>query len=57
MSEMKARGENPFRKVLVEIGQQLSAFKAEMFVKLEAEMARELAAISHARERKVFTSR
>src|SRR5271166_1562276 len=42
IDQMKARGESPFRKVLVEIGQQLSAFKAEMFVKLEKAMAREL---------------
>ena len=49
ISEMKARRESPFSKVLVEIGQQLSAFKAEMFVKLEKAMARELAALSRAR--------
>jgi hypothetical protein len=33
----------------VEIGQQLSAFKAEMFVKLERAMVRELAALSRTR--------
>jgi DNA-binding PadR family transcriptional regulator len=49
IDQMKARGESPFRKVLVEIGQQLSAFKAEMFIKLEKAMARELVALSRAR--------
>ncbi len=43
VSEMKTRGENPFRKMLVKIGQQLTAFKAQMMAKLEVEMARELA--------------
>jgi DNA-binding PadR family transcriptional regulator len=43
VTEMKTRGENPFRKVLVKIGQQLTAFKAQMMAKLEVEMARELA--------------
>ncbi|HLX36209.1 MAG TPA: hypothetical protein VKR29_00360, partial [Candidatus Binataceae bacterium] len=46
VEEMKARGESPFHKVLVEIGQQLSAFKATMFVKLEKAMARELTMIT-----------
>jgi DNA-binding PadR family transcriptional regulator len=49
IDQMKTRGESPFRKVLVEIGQQLSAFKAEMFIKLEKAMARELVAHSRAR--------
>jgi len=44
VSEMKSRGESPFRKVLVKIGQQLTAFKAQMMAKLEVEMARELTA-------------
>ena len=35
IGEMKASGENPFRKVLVEIGQQLTAFKAQMIAKFE----------------------
>jgi DNA-binding PadR family transcriptional regulator len=43
MGEMNARGENPFRKVLMKIGYQLTAFKAQMMAKLEVEMARELA--------------
>jgi len=43
ISEMKASGENPFRKVLMKIGYQLTAFKAQMMAKLEVEMARELA--------------
>jgi DNA-binding PadR family transcriptional regulator len=47
--EMKSRGENPFRKVLVKIGQQLTAFKAQMMAKLEVEMARELATTSNGR--------
>jgi DNA-binding PadR family transcriptional regulator len=46
VEEMKSRGESPFHKVLVEIGQQLSAFKATMFVKLEKAMARELAMLT-----------
>jgi DNA-binding PadR family transcriptional regulator len=49
IEEMKARGESPFHKVLVEIGQQLSAFKATMFVKLEKAMARELAMVTRVR--------
>lgn len=49
IAHMKARGESPFRKVLVEIGQQLSAFKAEMFIKLEKAMARELSTLSRPR--------
>ena len=47
--EMKTRGENPFRKVLMKIGQQLTAFKAQMMAKLEVEMARELAVPARAR--------
>jgi DNA-binding PadR family transcriptional regulator len=43
IDQMKIRGESPFHKVLVEIGRQLSVFKAEMFVKLEKAMTRELA--------------
>ena len=46
---MKSRGENPFRKVLVKIGHQLTAFKAQMMAKLEVEMARELAMVPRAR--------
>ncbi len=42
-SEMKTSDENPFRKVLVKIGHQLTAFKAQMMAKLEVEMLRELA--------------
>jgi DNA-binding PadR family transcriptional regulator len=49
VGEMKTRGENPFRKVLVKIGQQLTAFKAQMMAKLEIEMARELAAMARAK--------
>jgi DNA-binding PadR family transcriptional regulator len=45
VGEMKTRGENPFRKVLVKIGHQLTEFKAEMMAKLEAEMIRELGLI------------
>jgi len=48
VGEMKTRGENPFRKMLVKIGQQLTAFKAQMMAKLEVEMARELAVASRA---------
>ena len=46
VGEMKDRGENPFRKVLVKIGHQLTAFKAQMMAKLEVEMARELAMVA-----------
>jgi len=49
LSEMKARGESPFRKVLVKIGQQLTAFKAQMMAKLEMEMVRELAVLARGR--------
>lgn len=49
VGQMKSRGENPFRKVLVKIGQQLTAFKAQMMAKLEIEMARELAMVPRAR--------
>jgi len=48
VGEMKTRGENPFRKVLVKIGHQLTAFKAQMMEKLELEMTRELAALARA---------
>jgi DNA-binding PadR family transcriptional regulator len=47
VGEMKASGENPFRKVLMKIGHQLTAFKAQMMAKLEVEMARELATTSN----------
>ncbi len=47
--EMKTRGENPFRKVLVKIGQQLTAFKAQMMARLEVEMAHELGVASQGR--------
>ncbi|HVN29797.1 MAG TPA: PadR family transcriptional regulator [Candidatus Binataceae bacterium] len=46
---MKVQGASPFHKVLVEIGRQLSIFKAEMFAKLEKAMARELGASMRAR--------
>lgn len=46
VGEMKTSGENPFRKVLVKIGQQLTAFKAQMLAKLEVEMIRELAVLA-----------
>ena len=49
IDQMKLRGESPFHKVLVEIGRQLSVFKAEMFVKLEKAMTRELATRSRSR--------
>jgi DNA-binding PadR family transcriptional regulator len=42
VKQMKNGAESPFRKVLVKIGQQLTAFKAQMMAKLEVEMAREL---------------
>jgi DNA-binding PadR family transcriptional regulator len=42
VDEMKSRGENPFRKAVVEIGRQLTAFKAKMMARLQAEMAREM---------------
>ena len=48
-NDMKTSGENPFRTVLVKIGQQLTAFKAQMMAKLEIEMARELAVLSRGR--------
>ncbi len=53
IGEMKARGENPFRKVLMKIGHQLTAFKAQMMAKLEVEMARELATTSNGRSSNV----
>src|ERR1700691_6753665 len=40
--KLKSEGKNPFRKVLVEIGQQITVFKARMMAKLEIEMAREI---------------
>jgi len=46
VNEMKHRDESPFRQVLVKIGQQLTAFKAQMMAKLEIEMTRELATLS-----------
>jgi DNA-binding PadR family transcriptional regulator len=42
VNEMKSRGENPFRKAVVEIGRQLTMFKAKMMARLQAEMEREL---------------
>lgn len=42
VGEMKHGSENPFRKVLVKIGHQLTAFKAQMMAKIEAEMTHEL---------------
>ena len=42
VGEMKHGGENPFRKVLVKIGHQLTAFKAQMMAKIESEMIHEL---------------
>jgi DNA-binding PadR family transcriptional regulator len=47
VTEVKARGENPFRTVLLEIGQQLTAFKARMEAKLELGMAREISLNGH----------
>ena len=44
IEHMKMQGASPFHKVLVEIGRQLSIFKAEMFTKLEKTMTRELSA-------------
>jgi hypothetical protein len=55
IDQMKIRGESPFHKVLVEIGRQLSVFKAEMFVKLEKAMTRELA--TRARSRSAAANR
>ena len=49
VAEVKARGENPFRTVLLEIGQQLTAFKARMMAKLELGMAREVSLASRAK--------
>ncbi len=46
LGEMNLRGETPYRKVVVEIGRQLTAFKARMMAKLEVEMAREIGAAS-----------
>ena len=49
VGEMKTRGENPFRKVLLKIGHQLTAFKAQMLAKLEVEMIRELGLLARGR--------
>jgi len=56
VNDMKTSGENPFRTVLVKIGQQLTTFKAQMMAKLEVEMARELALVSRARSAKPVRS-
>jgi len=42
VGELKTRGENPFRSVLLKFGHQLTAFTVKMIEKLEVEMAREI---------------
>ncbi len=49
VGEMEARGENPFRKVLLKFGHRLSAFTVQMIKKLEVEMTHELATLSGGR--------
>ncbi len=46
VTDMKTRGESPFHKLLVKIGHQLTAFKAQMMAKLEVEVTRELALLA-----------
>ena len=45
----RSQGQNPFRKVLLDIGQQITVFKARMMAKLEVEMAREIGFISRSK--------
>jgi len=49
VAEMETRGENPFRKVLLKFGHQLTSFTIALIKKLELEMTRELAATARSR--------
>jgi DNA-binding PadR family transcriptional regulator len=49
LEEMKSRGASPFRTSMVEIGHGISALKADLLDKLMARLARDLPAVSRAR--------
>jgi DNA-binding PadR family transcriptional regulator len=46
VDEMENRGENPFRKVLLKFGHQLTAYTVGLIKRLEQDMSRELAMLS-----------
>ncbi len=47
---MKQKGESPFRRVVVEIGREMTALKARLLGKLQEQLAREIARGGHGRE-------
>jgi len=49
VGDMETRGEDPFRKVLLKFGHQLTAYTVQLIKKLQAEAARELAVLSRGR--------
>jgi DNA-binding PadR family transcriptional regulator len=49
VGEMETRGENPFRKVLLKFGHQITAHTVQLIKKLEVEMSSELAALARGR--------
>jgi DNA-binding PadR family transcriptional regulator len=53
IAEMNRRGESPFRKVVVEIGRQLTDFKAKMIARLETALANEISTNSRTRNRRL----
>lgn len=42
LEEMKQRGENPFRRIVVEVGRAITNLKVELLEKLSAQLAREI---------------
>ena len=49
VAEMETRGENPFRKVLLKFGHQLTDFTVKVIRKLEIEMTREMTVLTRGR--------